>query len=111
MLASKPHIIVLAALGAHLVVLSLVEVHVPPFAEPGGGNDAHVTRDLGACIAAGGTLHLVRRHRSETAQLERLAGCRALARNRAIRAEDQVAKRSNRIARQAVGGRGAHDVA
>lgn len=37
-----------------------------------GGNYTNVTSDLGACIAAGGTVHLVKRHRAHQAQLDEL---------------------------------------
>jgi len=33
-----------------------------------------VTSDLGACIAAGGTLHLIRSHREHRSELEHLRG-------------------------------------
>jgi hypothetical protein len=74
-LASKLHIVFLAALGVFLVVLPLAGVHVSSFAELVGGNYTNVTSDLGACIAAGGTLHIIRSHRQharEIAQLRRL---------------------------------------
>lgn len=74
-LSSRPHIIFLAALGVYLVVLPLVNVHVSAFAELVGGNYTNVTSDLGACIAAGGTIHIMRshrQHRSEIAELRRL---------------------------------------
>lgn len=76
-LASKPHIMFLAALGVYLVILPLVQVHVSSFAELVGGNYTNVTSDLGACIAAGGTLHIIRshrQHRSEIEELRRLVG-------------------------------------
>lgn len=63
-LASHAHIIFLAALGVFLVVLPLLGVSVSAKAELIGGNYTNVTSDLGACIAAGGTLHLVRAHRA-----------------------------------------------
>lgn len=74
-LSSKPHIVFLTCLGVYLVVLPLVGVHVSSFAELVGGNYTNVTSDLGACIAAGGTLHLVRsnrQHRTELAHLHEL---------------------------------------
>jgi predicted phage tail protein len=74
-LASKPHIILLTVLGVYLVVLPLLSVHVSAFAELVGGNYTNVTSDLGACIAAGGTIHLIkshREHRSELAKLQEL---------------------------------------
>ncbi len=74
-LASKPHIIFLTLLGVFLVLLPLVGVHVSSFAELVGGNYTNVTSDLGACIAAGGTLHVIkshRAHRNEIAALRKL---------------------------------------
>lgn len=63
-LASKAHVALLVGLGAYLIVLPLAGVHVGSGAELIGGNYTNVTSDIGACIAAGGTLHLVREHRS-----------------------------------------------
>lgn len=71
-LASKPHIVFLAGLGVYLVLLPLVHVHVSAFAELVGGNYTNVTSDLGACIAAGGTIHLVRSHRQHRKELAEL---------------------------------------
>jgi len=71
-LASKPHIIFLALLGVYLVILPLVSVHVSAFAELVGGNYTNVTSDLGACIAAGGTLHLIASHREHRREIDRL---------------------------------------
>ncbi len=72
-LASKPHVILLMVLGIYLVVLPLFGVKVSAGAELIGGNYTNVTSDIGACIAAGGTLHLVRqskqRHRMEAERL------------------------------------------
>ena len=64
-LSSKPHVILLMGLGVFLVLLPLFGVAVSAQAELIGGNYTNVTSDIGACIAAGGTLHLVRqgRHR------------------------------------------------
>jgi hypothetical protein len=72
LLASKPHVVLLFALGVFLVLLPLVGVHVSANAELIGGNYTNVTSDLGACIAAGGTVHLVRRHRVHQRQLAEL---------------------------------------
>jgi len=75
MLASKPHIIFLGLLGVYLVILPLCSVHVSAFAELVGGNYTNVTSDLGACIAAGGTIHLIRshkQHRTEIAHMRTL---------------------------------------
>ena len=64
LLSSKPHIIFLFALGIYLVLLPVAHVYTPSNnGELIGGNYTNVTSDLGACIAAGGTVHLVRRHR------------------------------------------------
>jgi hypothetical protein len=63
LLASKPHIVWLLALGVYLIILPLVGVAVSAKAELIGGNYTNVTSDIGACIAAGGTLHLVRQGR------------------------------------------------
>lgn len=71
-LASKPHIGFLSLLGVYLVVLPLLQVHVSAFAELVGGNYTNVTSDLGACIAAGGTLHLIRSHSEHRRELARL---------------------------------------
>jgi hypothetical protein len=62
-LASKPHVLVLMGLGIYLIVLPLVGVTVSANAELIGGNYTNVTSDIGACIAAGGTLHLVAQSR------------------------------------------------
>jgi hypothetical protein len=58
-LSSKPHVIILIGLGIYLIVLPLTGVRVGPGAELIGGNYTNVTSDIGASIAAGGTLHLV----------------------------------------------------
>jgi hypothetical protein len=72
-LSSKPHVIVLMGLGLFLVVLPLLGVKVSANAELIGGNYTNVTSDIGACIAAGGTLHLIsqgrRRRRIEEERL------------------------------------------
>ncbi len=62
-LSSKPHIVVLVALGVYLIVLPLIGIAVSAKAELIGGNYTNVTSDIGACIAAGGTLHLVNQSR------------------------------------------------
>jgi len=72
LLASKAHVIFLFGLGVYLVVLPLVGISVSAKAELIGGNYTNVTSDLGACIAAGGTVHLVKRHRAHQAQLRDL---------------------------------------
>jgi hypothetical protein len=62
-LSSKPHVIVLMGLGIYLIVLPIIGVRVSSNAELIGGNYTNVTSDIGACIAAGGTLHLVAQSR------------------------------------------------
>jgi len=73
-LSSHVHIIFLGALGLFLVFLPLVGVHVSANAELIGGNYTNVTSDLGACIAAGLTVHLVRREHRRAAELRQLIG-------------------------------------
>jgi hypothetical protein len=72
-LSSKPHVIALMGLGLYLVVLPVLGVTVSANAELIGGNYTNVTSDIGACIAAGGTLHLIsqgrRRRRVEEERL------------------------------------------
>lgn len=63
LLSSKPHVIVLIGLGVYLIVLPLVGVNVSAKSELIGGNYTNVTSDIGACIAAGGTLHLISQSR------------------------------------------------
>jgi len=70
-LSSHVHIIFLAVLGIFLVLLPLFGVNVSAKAELIGGNYTNVTSDLGACIAAGLTVHLVRRERHRREELER----------------------------------------
>ncbi len=73
LLASKPHIIALTALGVYLVLLPLFGVAVSAKSELIGGNYTNVTSDIGACVAAGGTLHLVNQsRRRRKAEAERL---------------------------------------
>jgi predicted phage tail protein len=72
LLSSKVHVLFLFALGVFLVLLPLIGVRVSAQAELIGGNYTHVTSDLGACIAAGGTVHLVKRHRAHQRQLAEL---------------------------------------
>src|SRR4029077_18367268 len=59
LLSGKPHVVLLTLLGFYLVILPLLGVHVSPKSELIGGNYTNVTSDIGACIAAGGTLHLI----------------------------------------------------
>jgi hypothetical protein len=69
-LSSHAHIIFLALLGTFLVLLPLFGVNVSAKAELIGGNYTNVTSDLGACIAAGLTVHLVKRERHRRHELE-----------------------------------------
>lgn len=69
-LSSHAHIIFLALLGVYLVLLPLLGVNVSARAELIGGNYTNVTSDLGACIAAGLTVHLVKRERRRSRELE-----------------------------------------
>lgn len=70
-LASHLHVIWLLGLGVYLIVLPLLGVNVSSKAELIGGNYTNVTSDIGACIAAGGTLtalhHLRKRRKVEEA--------------------------------------------
>jgi hypothetical protein len=59
LLSSKPHVVLLMVLGIYLIALPLFGVRVSANAELIGGNYTNVTSDIGACIAAGGTLHLI----------------------------------------------------
>lgn len=73
-LASKPHIVLLIGLGIYLILLPLLHIYTPSGTQMLiGGNYTNVTSDLGACIAAGGTLHVIRqnrkRHRVEEERL------------------------------------------
>jgi hypothetical protein len=63
LLSSKPHVILLIGLGIYLILLPLSGVRVSANAELIGGNYTNVTSDIGACIAAGGTLSLIRQSR------------------------------------------------
>lgn len=73
LLASKPHIVALTALGFYLVLLPLFGVEVSSKSELIGGNYTNVTSDIGACVAAGGTLHLITQGRKRRrAEEERL---------------------------------------
>jgi hypothetical protein len=72
-LSSKPHIVSLMALGIYLIVLPLFGIAVSAKSELIGGNYTNVTSDIGACIAAGGTLHLVSQgRRRQKVDAERL---------------------------------------
>jgi hypothetical protein len=63
LLSSKPHVVLLLMLGIYLVVLPLFGIVVSAKSELIGGNYTNVTSDIGACIAAGGTLHLIKQGR------------------------------------------------
>ncbi len=63
LLSSKPHVVLLILLGVYLVLLPLLGIAVSSKAELIGGNYTNVTSDIGACIAAGGTLHLISQNR------------------------------------------------
>lgn len=69
-LSSHAHIIFLGALGVYLVLLPLFGVDVSARSELIGGNYTNVTSDLGACIAAGLTVHLVKRDRQRSRELK-----------------------------------------
>jgi len=69
LLASKIHVGFLFGLGVFLVLLPLAGVHVSSDAELIGGNYTNVTSDLGACIAAGGTVHIIKRNRDHRKQI------------------------------------------
>jgi hypothetical protein len=71
-LSSHAHIIFLGILGVYLVVLPLLGVDVSAKSELIGGNYTNVTSDLGACIAAGLTVHLVKRERHRSSELHML---------------------------------------
>ena len=71
-LSSHAHIIFLTGLGVYLVLLPLFGVDVSAKAELIGGNYTNVTSDLGACIAAGLTVHLVKRDRRRSQEMEAL---------------------------------------
>lgn len=65
-LSGHLHIIWLLGLGTYLIVLPLCGVNVSPKAELIGGNYTNVTSDISACIAAGGTVHLVKQQRKRS---------------------------------------------
>jgi hypothetical protein len=71
-LSSHAHILFLGALGAYLVLLPLFGVNVSAKAELIGGNYTNVTSDVGACIAAGLTVHLVKRDRRRAHEWQEL---------------------------------------
>ena len=65
-LSSHLHVIWLLGLGVYLIVLPLCGVNVSPKSELIGGNYTNVTSDISACIAAGGTVHLVKQQRKRS---------------------------------------------
>ena len=69
-LSSKIHIVLLFALGLYIVVLPLLGVAVSQTSMLIGGNYENTTSDIGACIAAGGTVHLIKRNRTRHAAAE-----------------------------------------
>jgi hypothetical protein len=71
-LSSKLHVILLFALGTYIVLLPLAGVNVSDKAELIGGNYENTTSDIGACIAAGGTVHLIKKGREHHREIERL---------------------------------------
>ncbi len=73
-LSSHAHIIFLAGLGVYLVLLPLFGVSVSSKSELIGGNYTNVTSDLGACIAAGLTVHLAKRDRHRQQELRDVLG-------------------------------------
>ena len=71
MLSSKPHIIFLLGLLVYLVFLPLTHIYTPSAqAMLVGGNWTNVTGDIGACIAAGGTLVLLKHSKKRNALAE-----------------------------------------
>jgi hypothetical protein len=67
-LSSHVHIVFLIGLGVYRIVVPILGARVSSFAELVGGNYTNITSDLGACIAAGGTLHLVSRNHQDRRQ-------------------------------------------
>lgn len=63
-LSSKFHIGFLTGLGVYLIALPLTKIYTPSSQMMLiGGNYTNVTSDLGACIAAGLTVHVVRQNK------------------------------------------------
>ncbi len=70
-LASRVHIVFLFCLMGYLVILPVLDIYTPgPQAMLIGGNWTNITGDLGACIAAGGTITIL--HRQKKNHQERL---------------------------------------
>jgi hypothetical protein len=105
-LSSHAHIIFLAGLGVYLVLLPLFGVEVSSKSELIGGNYTNVTSDLGACIAAGLTVHLVKRDRRRAGELEQLSH-RLHQRHDALEAALERAASAAERAEAAARGRGA----
>ncbi len=63
-LASHAHIVFLLGLLCYLVVLPVLKIYTPGSTQMLiGGNWTNVTSDMGACIAAGGTLTVLKHSR------------------------------------------------
>jgi hypothetical protein len=71
-LSSKAHVVLLFFLGIYIVVLPLLGVTVSDKAELIGGNYENTTSDIGACIAAGGTVHLIKKSREHRREIDHL---------------------------------------
>ena len=97
-LSSHLHIIFLACLGVFLVLLPLFGINVSARAELIGGNYTNVTSDLGACIAAGLTVHLVKRDRRRAVELTELLCNGHEALNREIQRAVAAAERAETAA-------------
>ncbi len=92
----------MACLGVYLVLLPLFGVNVSAKAELIGGNYTNVTSDLGACIAAGLTVHLVKRAHRRNEQLEQVVDAlhpRHQALESALHATQEAADRAEAAAR------------
>lgn len=108
-LSSHAHILFLGALGVYLVLLPLLGVNVSSKSELIGGNYTNVTSDLGACIAAGLTVHLVKRDRRRTRQLDELAQALHMRHDALDKAVDNAiaaSRRAEQAALRAAGGVG-----
>lgn len=66
-LASHAHIVFLLGLLLYLVILPVLKVYTPGSTQMLiGGNWTNVTSDMGACIAAGGTLTVLKHSRQRS---------------------------------------------
>ena len=72
LLSSHYHVMCLLGLGTYLIVLPLMGVHVSADSELIGGNYTNVTSDIGACIAAGMTVHLHKQNKDLHAKVDAL---------------------------------------